>query len=158
MRKLGYLHWIKGISFILWSLLAVGCFQQSSTSKTEVQKPQPVPAATVRNEVVVAGNPITVSTAPAEPIAQLTELTWGRKSLSGTMDKAARNKAIQLALRNANFYSGELDGKIGPRTKEAVKKFQVSKNLTADGIVGARTWTELKAYLPREQTSNDDDS
>jgi peptidoglycan hydrolase-like protein with peptidoglycan-binding domain len=85
---------------------------------------------------------------------QPTELTQGRKSSSGTpIEKIARNKAIQLALRNANVYGGEIDGRMGPKTKEAVKKFQLSKDLTVDGIVGAKTWTQLKAYLPPEQTN-----
>ena len=129
----------------LWSaVLVMGCGQQPKAQDT------------AKNEVIVASTPITVPTAPAQPLPQLTELAQGKKSSSGTpIEKIARNKAIQLALRNANFYSGEIDGKIGPKTKEAVKKFQVSKNLTMDGIVGARTWAELRVYLPQEQTDRE---
>lgn len=35
------------------------------------------------------------------------------------------------------------DGAFGPQTKEAVIKFQKSKHLTADGIVGSKTWVAL---------------
>ena len=37
------------------------------------------------------------------------------------------------------------DGKFGPLTEEAVKEFQKAHGLVADGIVGEKTWTALKA-------------
>ena len=117
---------------------------------------QPKAQNTAKNEVVVASTPIVTPTAPADPMPQLSELSEERKLSGGVLvEKIIRNKAIQTALRNANFYSGEIDGKIGPKTKEAVKEFQTSKNLTADGIVGARTWSKLKLYLPQEQTNRE---
>ncbi len=54
---------------------------------------------------------------------------------------------VQRALKNAGFYKGSIDGKIGQQTKKAVESFQRQHNLTADGIVGRRTWEELKVYL-----------
>lgn len=54
---------------------------------------------------------------------------------------------MQLALKNAGFYQGTVDGKIGLKTKEGIKAFQKANNLTADGIVGRGTWTKLKNYL-----------
>ncbi len=58
-----------------------------------------------------------------------------------------RAKQIQTALKKAGFYTGEIDGKLGPRTKKAIKAFQKSKGLTADGVVDAKTWKELNRYL-----------
>ena len=55
---------------------------------------------------------------------------------------------IQLALQNAGYYSGKIDGKIGPQTKEAIKNFQSANNLEADGKVGPKTWHILKRYIP----------
>lgn len=63
---------------------------------------------------------------------------------------ADRNRLIQTALKNANLYTGEIDGKIGPLTKKAVEEFQRLKGLKVDGKVGPQTWAALKDYLPEE--------
>jgi len=57
---------------------------------------------------------------------------------------------IQTALKNANFYTGAIDGKIGPKTKKAVAEFQKANGLTADGRVGPKTWNALGKYLNSE--------
>lgn len=57
------------------------------------------------------------------------------------------SKQIQKALKNAGFYDGLIDGKIGKKTTQAIKDFQKSKGLTADGVVGKKTRAELSAYL-----------
>ncbi len=54
---------------------------------------------------------------------------------------------IQAALKNAGYYQGSIDGKIGRATKEALKSFQKDNGLEADGVCGRRTWDKLKPYL-----------
>jgi len=54
---------------------------------------------------------------------------------------------IQTALQNAGFYSGAIDGKIGPNTKKAIIEFQKSQGLSADGKVGIKTWGALGKFL-----------
>ena len=54
---------------------------------------------------------------------------------------------IQQALKNANIYSGKIDGALGPKTKQAIEAFQAQNNLKTDGKVGPKTWQKLKIYL-----------
>lgn len=56
-------------------------------------------------------------------------------------------KDIQTALKNAGFDPGSLDGKIGPRTRQAIKDYQKSKGLVPDGVVGPKTWNLLGKNL-----------
>ena len=54
---------------------------------------------------------------------------------------------IQQALKNAGFYQGSIDGKFGPKSKEAVREFQRTNGLKVDGVVGRQTWEKLGPYL-----------
>ena len=56
-------------------------------------------------------------------------------------------REIQQALKNAGFYQGAVDGKMGPKTRDAVKEFQHTQGLHDDGVVGKQTWAKLHAYL-----------
>ena len=58
-----------------------------------------------------------------------------------------RKKQIQIALQKSGFYKGKIDGKIGPQTRQAIREFQKSKGLRVDGVMGSKTWEELKKYL-----------
>jgi peptidoglycan hydrolase-like protein with peptidoglycan-binding domain len=53
--------------------------------------------------------------------------------------------AVQKALVNAGLDPGPVDGRMGKKTKRAIKEFQRRNNLTADGIVGERTWSLLRS-------------
>ena len=48
-------------------------------------------------------------------------------------------RTIQTKLKNWGYYDGSVDGIYGSQTAEAVKYFQRSNGLSADGIVGAAT-------------------
>ncbi len=54
---------------------------------------------------------------------------------------------VQTGLRNAGYYTGAIDGKLGSGSKKAIKEFQTDHDLQSDGIIGKKTWTELKNYL-----------
>jgi murein L,D-transpeptidase YcbB/YkuD len=56
-------------------------------------------------------------------------------------------KQIQISLKKAGFYKGEVDSKMGVRTKRAIKEFQKAKKLNPDGVVGPKTWEALERYL-----------
>lgn len=90
------------------------------------------PAQTVATETIPP-------TASPEPIMEKPQV-----QVTG---KADRSKDIQTALKNAGFYVGAIDGKIGPKSKKAIEEFQKSKGLKVDGKVGPKTWAELEKYL-----------
>ncbi len=52
---------------------------------------------------------------------------------------------VQRALAQAGFDPGPVDGRMGRKTKSAIKDFQRRNHLTVDGIVGERTWSYLKS-------------
>lgn len=56
-------------------------------------------------------------------------------------------KQIQLALKNAGYNPGTIDGRMGRQTRQAIKAFQKANGLSVDGRVGKQTWTLLKEYL-----------
>ncbi len=61
---------------------------------------------------------------------------------------------IQTALKNAGFYTGSVDGKIGPKTKAAIEEFQRANGLGVDGKVGPKTWSLLSRHVaaaPQQQ-------
>ncbi|MEU1281214.1 peptidoglycan-binding protein [Streptomyces sp. NPDC005805] len=52
-------------------------------------------------------------------------------------------RAAQWLLNVQGHAAGAVDGAFGSGTAAAVRSFQTVKGLTADGVVGARTWTAL---------------
>lgn len=50
---------------------------------------------------------------------------------------------IQKLLAEKGYYKGKIDGRPGPKTIEAIKKFQQDHNLEVDGLVGPATWQLL---------------
>lgn len=63
-------------------------------------------------------------------------------------------KMIQQALKNLGLYAGEIDGKIGPKTKEAIREFQRRNDLMVDGKIGPKTWALLKKALQESSASS----
>ena len=55
-------------------------------------------------------------------------------------------REIQQALKNAGFYQGAVDGKMGSMTRDAVREFQRVHGVNDDGVVGKQTWAKLRAY------------
>ena len=51
-------------------------------------------------------------------------------------------RTLQFLLR-AHGHNLNVDGMLGPATEAAVKAFQTSKGMTADGIMSAQTWSSL---------------
>ena len=56
-------------------------------------------------------------------------------------------KEIQKALKLAGFNPGVIDGKMGKRTRTAIKDFQQAHGLKVDGVPGRKTQVVLRDYL-----------
>lgn len=79
----------------------------------------------------------------AESVAETSPSATVSASSSDEVDP----KLVQQALKNLGLYNGEIDGKIGRKTKEAIKEFQAKNKLVSDGKVGPKTWGLLKKSL-----------
>jgi peptidoglycan hydrolase-like protein with peptidoglycan-binding domain len=84
-----------------------------------------------------AASPVAPPAAPPAPGKPAPTAAAGQANMMG----------YQKALQKLGFDPGKIDGIDGPRTQAAVKKFQQSKGLKPDGIVGALTQAALAKAL-----------
>lgn len=70
----------------------------------------------------------------------------------------AENKTVQTKLKRWGYYTGNIDGIYGPKTKEAVKYFQRKNGLAVDGIVGPNTAAALGMTLSSSSSSSSSQS
>ena len=71
----------------------------------------------------------------------------GRVKMRATLRSGSGGDAVrelQEILKEMGFDPGIVDGKFGQKTREAVMAFQAAFGLTADGIVGGVTWSEIE--------------
>jgi peptidoglycan hydrolase-like protein with peptidoglycan-binding domain len=86
--------------------------------------------------------------APSEKeTSQVLTKQTGRKKVIGEVKSRPNAKQIQIALKNAGFDPGSIDGRIGKQTRDAIKAFQKAHNLPVTGKVGKQTWNLLREYL-----------
>ena len=55
-------------------------------------------------------------------------------------------KELQEFLSEYNFYNAEIDGKFGPQTETALRKFQESAKIKVDGKLGQETKSKIRAW------------
>ncbi|MFV9567746.1 peptidoglycan-binding domain-containing protein [Thermoanaerobacter mathranii] len=55
---------------------------------------------------------------------------------------------LQMILQSLGYDPGPIDGIFGPRTKNAVMRFQRDNGLKVDGIVGPETMKVINMLIP----------
>ncbi len=53
---------------------------------------------------------------------------------------------LQETLQNMGYYAGEIDGKLGPKMRQALRLFQQNNNLKSDGYPNKETLIKLNIY------------
>ena len=151
------------IRFILCSLFSVvllsGCLTTGSSGKVSLlqQRVRELESelAQKNQEIANIGYDVQMSDSDEiifdESILKELEAKDASRSARKTVSKKKYVKKtkrnIQRALKYAGFYTGRIDGKIGKRSKRAIRSFQRAKGLRVDGVVGKRTWARMKKYL-----------
>lgn len=77
-----------------------------------------------------------------------------------TLERGDRGGAVKRAQKhlrrwNLGLERPPVDGDFGPRTKRAVRQFQIVHGLDVDGVVGAKTWRKLRRkdyHFDKERT------
>ncbi len=148
------------VVFLGLALIVTGCGKKSddqaglsgtgfdSLSSTEelAQLPQ---NNTYNQQASVEVLPIEVA-----PVTQSAIATMPTAITSSTID-LNREQQIQTALKNAGFYQGKIDGKIGPKTKQAIEQFQANQGLKVDGKVGPKTWAAMQSYMTAQAAATE---
>ena len=143
------------VALMVVPLAVVGC-KVKVDREAEMAKFETTEAMVPVEDVVVTQSPVAEPSAIQSVNQETIPPTAAVPPVADTVtaagqDNLARNKDMQTALKAANFYTGNIDGKIGPKTKRAIVEFQKAKGLKADGKVGPKTWMELEKYLTAQQ-------
>ncbi len=143
----------KGIAVVaLLVILFYGCEQKKEAVEA------PLDIQMVGNEIVGEPIPSTSMTEVATPSLAEVDNTAAVTPSVGDVPEKPTPQDIQQALTNAGLYQGSIDGKLGPKSKNAIQEFQAQNDLKADGKVGPKTWEKLKVYFntsaPASSTTN----
>lgn len=147
---------MKKFGFIILAIAVSGCFlgcTKKQQSLEEMQEPMSIESLSLGKS-----EPSTAAQVPAQGVAapQGAQVLGPQAGITGQTQLESlppagpykpTNEEIQTALKNAGFYAGKIDGKVGPGTKKAIEEFQKANGLKADGKVGPKTWAILSRQL-----------
>ncbi|MFH0839234.1 MAG: peptidoglycan-binding protein [Candidatus Omnitrophota bacterium] len=132
---------------VLIPLIFTGC---ATTNTQQIQENQQLKARIVQLESEIQKR----EEQKSQLETQLDDERQTKGSFEGRVQVKAKDfespegaRKVQRALKNAGYDAGPIDGKMGKKTKDAIKDFQRDNNLTVDGLVGQQTWLKLSKYL-----------
>ena len=84
---------------------------------------------------------------PSKKVGTFTaaERKAGTSTSTSSSGDAATIRSVQTMLKALKYYTGEITGNVGTKTKAAIKQFQKEYHLTADGIAGPLTIAKLES-------------
>ncbi|MDZ7957351.1 MAG: peptidoglycan-binding domain-containing protein [Aulosira sp. DedQUE10] len=118
---------------VLTLATAVPAFSKTNNKTQNVANTAPVAQASQPSNTMKKP---TAMKKPSAAVAQTTTLKLG--------SKGERVKVAQNFLKQQGLYTGNVNGVFDNQTRSAVIKFQKSKGLRGDGIIGRRTMTAMK--------------
>ncbi|TCM55690.1 peptidoglycan hydrolase-like protein with peptidoglycan-binding domain [Rhizobium sp. PP-F2F-G48] len=106
--------------------------------QTAAAEPGQMPSETAPTGERTASVPAhdTLATLPGEPEAQSQPET--------DLDPAGLVRAVQAELARHGFYDGEADGRLGPKTTAAIRRFEQAKGRPQTGVVSASLLAALR--------------
>lgn len=146
----------KGVIFLIFAFFTIslsGCATARKEKELEIQG--------LRNQISVLEaqiqskdeeiNTLRESVSKAEEDKKVVLKQAGKKRVIAEVKSRPTVKQIQIALKNAGYDPGSIDGKMGAQTRDAIKSFQRASNLPVDGKVGKKTWGALREYLYKKE-------
>ena len=138
-----------GLAVLLALAAAGGCTKQTAgtsgaTSGATASTPE---SLIIQQATQTPAMPAAAPSEPALAAAPAAPVDTTAAASAAATSKTGSAQEIQQALKQAGFYQGAIDGKIGPKTQQAIKEFQQAHQLKVDGKVGPRTWAALQPYL-----------
>ena len=121
---------------IFFSIYMFGCSKKETVSEV-TQEPVSMESLATQNAQTQTSPETNVEVTQTTPITETLPP-------AGPYNPSVRE--IQTALKNAGYYTAEIDGKKGPLTKKATEEFQKANGLQADGKIGPKTWAILGKY------------
>lgn len=136
---------MKTIAIALLATTVIGTSAFAASSDMQRQQ-QPTPQQTQKQS---SGNAQTQN--GSQRIARSQQGASPQDTRSATNDRpiSTQNlsrrevRQVQQALDNDGFHAGPADGRWGPETRSAIKQFQQSKNIRADGRLNRQTVADL---------------
>lgn len=144
MKKLLGILVMVGVGALV-TMALIGCTEKKSEMPIGEIMANATNAVSAQN--VVAVTPAETTAAVMQPEEVTPSTVEGGAYMAPTAEQ------IQTALKNAGYYTGSIDGKIGPKSKKAIEAFQNDNGLTVDGKVGRKTWEKLQVHLNKATTT-----
>ncbi|MDD5422305.1 MAG: peptidoglycan-binding domain-containing protein [Candidatus Omnitrophica bacterium] len=136
-------------AIVVVPLIFIGCKAKVDKTAEELASSEAIATMEETIDIEEPAQAIATETIPPTATPPMAQATAPAPQI-----KLERNKDIQRALKAAGYYTGAIDGKIGPRTKKAIESFQKAQGLKVDGRVGPKTWAELERYLVSQEVQN----